>query len=452
MICITGAEKSVAALATRLEAHPSALHELRLDTLDHIDDTLWALIERHADRIVACCRPSAIRSDAERAALWLRAQTAGARYIDVEEDVGPVAGLAPERLVLSFHDFEGLGGDLVGRARSMRGRAAVVKIAISVDDVAELDRLCEVRRTIGGPAVLIAMGAAGVLSRIMPASFGSEWTYVAVSAALATAPGQLDLATAARYRVPFSGPWLGLAGGPQVAHSPGPRIYNRLLSDRGANYGYFPLITRSLAASLPLCASLGAVGLSVTMPLKAEAARLAVSGGELDAVNSLRLRYDGWHGQNTDVAGVREPLRRVSQEGGRALILGSGGAARAAAQACRELGLDVVVAARSIDRARFAPRAVPWSERAVACDVLINATPIAGDDSPWPDDVPLPAVVFDLALAPHSRLLREATAAGRITLTPLHMWAHQGAAQLRFLLGLDVTAAELERLIASEEA
>ncbi|MBW2458513.1 MAG: type I 3-dehydroquinate dehydratase [Deltaproteobacteria bacterium] len=454
MLCITGMERTTAALAARLAAHPGEqLHELRLDALDEIDDGLWSLVARHGARLVVCCRPP--RDD--RRQLLLRAQAAGARWVDVEEDVTDLEPFERDRLVLSFHDHRGTGGDLTARARAMGPRAAVVKLAITVQDVAELQALREARRAIEGEAILIGMGAAGLLSRTHYQAFGSKWTYVAAAPELATAPGQLDVATAKRYGMPASSdaPFLALVGGPQITQSPGPQVYNRLFRDRALPHAYVALVTASLARALPLLEELGAIGLSVTMPLKEEAAALAIEETELGVANTLRRAPGGWRGTNTDVMGVREPLAAAGATG-RALILGAGGAARAAWQACAELGLEPTIAARSPARATFAASVVPWEARAQGGpDLLINATPIGGDETPWPPGAAMPPLVFDLAIGQpigqpigrHSRLLDEARSQGSATLDAMDMWVHQGAAQLRFLLGADVAAGELrERL------
>jgi len=445
MICITGTERSVTALAARVDAHPDGMHELRLDALNRIDDELWSLVARHGDRLIVCCRPPA----PDRRQLLLRAQEAGSRWIDVDDDDTDLAPFDSNRLVLSFHDHAGTGGDLIARARSMRPRAAVVKLAIMVQDVAELQPLRQVRQAIDGEVVLIGMGTAGVVSRTHYQAFGSAWTYVAAAPELATAAGQLDVASAALYGMPHSSgaPFLALVGGPQVAQSPGPQVYNRLFRERGDPYAYLALQTASLERSLPLLEELGAIGLSVTMPLKHEAARLATPGSDLGAVNTLRRTAGGWQATNTDVVGVSEPLA-LAKASGRALILGSGGVARAAWHACEQLGLQPTIAARSPEKAIFAERVVDWDARAATrWDVLINGTPICNDDSPWPTNAALPPLVFDLALGRHSRLLDDARAAGATTLEARDMWVHQGAAQLRFIIDAEVNAQELrERL------
>jgi shikimate dehydrogenase/3-dehydroquinate dehydratase type I len=477
VICVTGAERSVAQLAERFAAvderiagsavsHAEVLHEVRLDRLDTIDDELFALLASRHDLLV-CCRAArqggAFDGDeAARGAVLRRAAADGARYVDLEADVPDdwLQAIGRERVVLSWHDFATLPSDLAAQARQMAKRApAVVKLAVQVDDAAELAELQRVAGMIEGEQVLIGMGAAGVLSRSHYKAFGSSWSYVAASAETSTAAGQLDLEQALAMGLPASAsePVCGLVGGPQIAHSPGPRVYNRLFRQLGVGSSYVPLVSATLAPLADWLATLGVLGLSVTMPHKQAAFAMCdrdERAETLGAVNSLRLRDDRWQGRNSDVTGVREPLERLghSLAGKSALILGAGGAARAARRACLELGMTVRVSARRHDQARALDGdAMPWSARAnVDCSVLINATPLCDEQSPWPDDAAVDAeVVFDLALgAGRSQLLRRAAACGALTLGPTHMWAAQGAEQMRFFLGRELRSEALEELLA----
>jgi 3-dehydroquinate dehydratase/shikimate dehydrogenase len=481
MWCVTGFESELATLAARLEAVDTPLHEIRLDALrpgERRLDALEALVRRHGSRLVLCARPLraggrwADGDDRERLALLARLGRAGARYVDVEVDVDPaLIDVDPERLVVSWHDFA--SGAVASApqqlARLADRRAALLKLALQIDDACELTLLRDLARSITRPALVIGMGAAGLLSRVCYRAFGSPFVYVAAAAEHRTAPGQLDRETAASLGLDPAAPksaddpaWYGLVGGEQVMSSPGMRVYNRLLRARGLGAFYLPIVTRSLAATLPLLTDLGARGLSVTMPLKSEALALAEAdtmAREVGAANTLKLVDGGWRARNTDVEGVRAPLAEALAKAGlgrgtRVLLLGSGGAARAALRACQELELHVTLAARRrealddvVANARGpAPEIVRWEERAAGDHaVLVNATALAAT-SPWPEGGRLPPVVFDLAIAPRSQLLEDAGAAGLVAIAPLAMWVHQGAAQMSWLLDAPVTPEELWKL------
>jgi 3-dehydroquinate dehydratase type I len=456
MICITGAESSLAALARRLEANPSDLHEVRLDRLEVLGDDVFALMEREAGRLVVTCRPrregGGFRGDEHaRFAVLRRAHDLGVRWLDVEHDVDSTP-FDRARLIVSEHHFEGPfdASAWATRWKARHGRAALVKLAVAVRDAADLVPLFEARRSIEGEAIVIGMGSAGLVSRARPRAFGSRWSYVAASAETITAPGQLDLTTWAHQGLDDQeAPFCALVGGPQVLASPGPTIYPALFRRRAlAARSYLPVVTASLAHTLPLLEALGAVGLSVTMPLKAEAAKLAAGDAlvsRLGAANSLRRR-GGWEATNTDVIGIERPLAPLVQEGWRALVLGAGGAAAAAVEATLRLGLEVAVSARRADRAaalaaRFETVAtVPWGDRARSGpDLLVNATPLSGEASPWPEGAPAAPLAFDLAFGEDSRLSHQCDR----YLDALAMWRAQGAAQIGWIFDAEIAPSEV---------
>lgn len=490
MLCLTGNERTLDDVARRMSAargrlEGDVLHELRLDALARLDDEIFGFVERHAGELLVVCRPvhqgGAFAGDeGERLELLQRVASRGPRWLDLEGDVddaapattalAKAARAAGTRLLASWHEFAQMPADLDARARSLvRHRPDAIKVAASVEDVAELGPLFAAARATELPFVALGMGQAGLLSRTHYKSLGSMWTYVAADAASRTAPGQLTLDEALAINLPesASAPCYALVGGAQIFESPGPRVYNALFRRRGLASSYVPVVARSLEKALPLLLQANARGLSVTMPLKLEALALCEPdevAREVGAVNSLLFDGGQWLGTNTDVAGVREPIAGAPEFAGisRILILGAGGAARAARVAAQQLGLEVTVCARRRDEARrvagdggecftfderheLGRRAV--QDGTVERTVLVNATPLSGDESPWPSDAPLPArLVFDTALAAvHSSFCERARAEGKAIILPLTMWRAQGAAQMSWFLGEAIAREELER-------
>lgn len=489
MLCITGAEGSLAAWERRVLTSDRRclaaglalpLHELRLDALDAIDDEVFERLRERRKRTVVCCRPLSqgghFRGPPnERIELLHRAAKAGPAWLDAEAELGRnellslraclASGESEGRgkLMISWHEFGSFPADLGLRVRRLEALGGdVLKLAIQLEDTAEVGQLIAAFDGVMLPRVVIGMGAAGFVTRSHYRALGSLFTYVSASDEQATAPGQFNLETAIQLGLPGSAttPIYGIVGGPQVLASPGLRVHNRFFRSRGLASSYVPIVTRTLAETLPVLESLGAVGLSVTMPLKLAAVSLCATdklADEVGAVNTLRYRKR-WEGTNTDIEGVQRPLSVHVQALGlrRAVILGSGGAARAALVACRELGLAVEIHARSLAAARsFSEgRATlePWDMRGkngtLADAALINTTPISGAESPWPASAPSDAaLVFDTALgAPTSSLLERARGSGAVVLGPLAMWFAQAAAQLNWWFDEPVTAGELREL------
>lgn len=494
MLCVTGNEARLEALAGRLARTPKdALAEVRLDLLDEPLEPALALISRHASQLIVCLRPTrqggGYHGDEDtRLALLGRVAAHGPAYLDIEGDcseqvltalraAGRRSPTAPPKLVLSWHEFSSAAASrraAITRATTLASRAVdVLKLAVAVDDPVELLALLDLAEQLERPAVLLAMGLAGQLSRSRYARFGSPWTYVTETETASTAAGQLTLDDARQLGLPesASAPCFALVGGPQVAHSPGPRVYNALFRQQGKDWAYHAICTAQAERCFALLARLGARGLSVTMPHKLAASTYGRGDAlveEVGAANTLRFTTAGAEATNTDVAGVAEPLGRAlaqlrSRRGdGTALILGAGGAARAAVTACRHLSLTPRVSARRPELARaIASETVPWTDWP-ACDatVLINATPLCGRASPLPEPAaPTPAgatesdrwrwpIVFDLALAAEpSTLLARAAEGGALTIAAREMWLHQAVAQLTYVGGGEVDVETLRALL-----
>jgi shikimate dehydrogenase len=147
----------------------------------------------------------------------------------------------------------------------------------------------------------------------------------------------------------FSGTPLAVIGHP-IAHSLSPVMHNAALAElatrdpRFATWRYFKfdIDPADLARALPLFAAKGFVGLNLTIPHKIIAVdlihRIDSAAADAEAVNTLRLMANGsYEGFNTDghgvTAGIAEDLGRTIAASP-IVLLGAGGAARAAAITC----------------------------------------------------------------------------------------------------------------------
>jgi 3-dehydroquinate dehydratase type I len=478
MLCVTGNESSIDELDRRLVdvagRHPNALQEVRLDALEQPAAAL-PVLRRHADRLVVCCRPvrqggAFSGAEADRLALLAQVAGLGVAHLDVEADVADASLQAMRKagarsLLLSWHWFEGFSPGSEQALEMLCSRPVErVKLAVQADHAADLTRLRDWCGRLDRPGVRLAMGLGGTLSRARYPFFGSEWTYVSADEHKATAAGQFSLAQAEQMQLPDSArqPFVALVGGPKAAASPGPRVYNRLYQGRGWPFSYCLALGEERPDSVfSLLKEMGAMGASVTMPHKAAAWRFADRSDKtterIGATNTLRFTADGCQAINTDVPGVVEPLRQAlaGQQADGVLVLGGGGAARAALLACEQLGLSAVAAVRDPRRVRAqlppGGSVLPWVERTrVRADVLINATGLAGDHPDlWPVDKPLgKQLVFDLTVsATDSLLLQRARQEGCRQLDAMAMWLAQGAAQMSYITGQAVTVDDLRECL-----
>lgn len=180
--------------------------------------------------------------------------------------------------------------------------------------------------------------------------------------------------------------------GHPVAGSLSPRLF---AAAYGGRYAYdlldYSCFDDAWAAFLD-----GYDGINVTAPFKQDAfARVDVlspDARQTGAVN-LVVRADGkLMGYNTDVDGVTGAVRASGLPVSRALVVGTGGAARAAAAAARQLGCSVTVSGRSLEKAAaLGYEAIPLDQvRSLSPDLVLYTLP---GSAPVPPDLPLSSAV-----------------------------------------------------------
>jgi shikimate dehydrogenase len=169
----------------------------------------------------------------------------------------------------------------------------------------------------------------------------------------------------------------------------------------------------------------------------------------IGAVNTVTLRGERLVGSNTDWLGAVRALERETKlSGARAVVLGAGGAARAAVFGLLERGAHVVVLNRRPERARALATDLGahgagglGDLRATEYDVLVNATSAALEEGRSPvaaDLLHSAGLVMDAVYEPEqTRLLRDAKARGARTLSGKWWLVYQAAEQLRLWTGRD---------------
>ena len=429
--------------------------ELRLDGVEDVD--IGGALAGRARPVIATCRPTweggrFDGSEERRRALLGEALDAGAEYVDVEWRAGfaDVIARDPRRIVLSSHDFQGVPADLASRADAMRqAGAATIKIAVTAA------RLCDALPLLpiaaDGHAVVIAMGDAGLPSRLLASRFGSQWTY----AGGAIAPGQIPAARMLdEFRFRAVGPDTAIYGvvGNNVMHSMSPVMHNAAFDAAHLDAAYVPLYAADFEDFLQFADAIGIAGVSVTIPFKLDALRASDEADALTraigAANTMRRTAGGWAATNTDIEGFLEPLEAMypgSLRGARAAVIGAGGAARAVTVALASRGVRVTVHARRREQADDVAAgcgAVPgaWPPPAGSWDLLVNCTPLGGPGART--DTPLPGgpfdgrLVYDLTYGDsETPLLRDAREAGCLTLDGVPMLVAQAERQFEWWTG-----------------
>lgn len=244
------------------------------------------------------------------------------------------------------------------------------------------------------------------------------------------------------------------------------------------DWNYVPFRVTDLRGALQGMRALGIRGLGVSMPYKVEVVSLCDALSEharrIGAVNTLVQEGGRITGHNTDAIGAVRALEEVIPVDGRRIaLLGAGGAARAVADGLVAAGARVVVANRTLLKARELVEALVAHHGAEAAslepggtfselssfDVLVNATSAGmqeyGAASPFAGArLPSALVVFDIVYKPvHTALYEQARRAGCRAVHGGRMLLHQAAEQFALYTGreapLDAMAAALERALSA---
>lgn len=466
-LCVSVTGATMAELCRSADGADHAdLIELRLDSVRDPDPR--AAVAGRTRPVVITCRPTweggAFRgSEEERKRILADALEAGADYIDVEWKAGfsDLIRRGGRRVLLSTHDFQGIPTDLAERVRVMRAeRPGILKVAVTagrLSDVLPLLDLADRARAEGADeSVWIAMGSAGVSTRILAARFGSSFTY----AGDGVAPGQIPPARLVNEfgfrRITAETLVYGVVGSP-VGHSVSPAMHNAAFRAAGLDAVYLPLEAESVDDFMRVAEAFDVRGASVTLPFKVPFFERLIKESDpnaldplsrrVGAINTIRRTPDGWHGRNTDVAGFLAPLRgRLVLSGARAAVLGAGGAARGVAVALESAGARVALYARQVARAEAVAESIGGVAGSLpppsgSWDLLVNATPVGMsphvDETPWPNGIFDGRVVYDLVYNPiETRFLREAAAAGCLTIGGLDMLVAQAQEQAEWWTGI----------------
>ncbi len=457
--------------------------------LDYLPDPLSAiprfqefLYERSEITAVATCRRVAgggrfKGAPADALDVLTAAAKAGFHLLDLEietaealkhEQVEEVRSIGAG-LILSSHDFEGTKDldrtfkrlavfdpdfyKIVSTAKGLYDNVVMKKFLEQTSDHANVIGIC--------------MGEQGFISRIIGVRAGSVFTFAAATEGQETAAGQVTARTLLEtYRIEHidtSTRIYGVAGNP-IRHSLSPAMMNSAFRRETVNGIFLALDTRKLSDLLKLVHETPIQGLAVTMPFKQEIlpylAKTDAVSEKIGACNTVVRAQDGrLFGFNTDVPGIVRPLeRRLQLRGAKVLVLGAGGAARAAVFGLAEKGADVSILNRTPETAqKLARQAKAHSIRRdqvakAHFDVIVNATPagMAGQKLQMilqPEELNA-RLIFDTVYNPiDTPLIKAARERGIAVITGVEMFVQQGARQFEIWTGKPAPEEEMLRVV-----
>jgi 3-dehydroquinate dehydratase/shikimate dehydrogenase len=475
--------------------------ELRLDCIDSLDcidgssaliPGLQSLVRTQEVPIILTFRPSEqgghrVLSRSQREAFWKGDWSPSRTALaDIESDLLCVpevlaggkafpAGSAVDwsRVIVSHHDFAGVPDELEEFYERLAATPAhVVKIAVQANDITDclrifalLDRARNEKRNL----IAIAMGNAGIATRILGPARGSFLTYGSLEDESATAPGQVNARQLrSLYHIDDINDETMICGlvGMPVMHSVSPHMHNAAFAAEGLNGVYLPFEVREVESFVkrmvhPATRELdwNLRGLSVTAPHKSSVLEfldwVEPEAKEIGAVNTIIVAGNELHGYNTDVHGLLEPLRqRVGSLTGLSVaVIGAGGAARAAVWALQREHARVALFARTRPKVEMLAQEFDVSFEPVQgasfrdYDVVINTTPVgsgelAGRTLAEAHQLAGARLVYDLIYNPtETEFLKEARKAGCETLGGLEMLAAQARLQFQLWTGRMPSAA-----------
>lgn len=255
---------------------------------------------------------------------------------------------------------------------------------------------------------------------------------------------------------------VGVIGWP-VTHSISPAMHNAAFQALGLDWSYelVPIPPDIVRQSLRILRDEGGfIGVNITVPHK-QAVMSYVKPDErartIGAVNTIDFRSN--LGTNTDAVGFVDDLKAhgVQLSGANVILLGAGGAARAAVYGLALEGARVTVVNRTPQKAQVMLAdlqisagiknvAVKTLDEAAETDttLIVNSTSVGMwpkvDESPWIEGIPFPkgVTVYDMVYRPQvTRFMQQAEANGGQAIGGLGMLVRQGAAAFKIWTGQD---------------
>ncbi len=255
--------------------------------------------------------------------------------------------------------------------------------------------------------------------------------------------------------------------GRPVAHSLSPVLHRAAYAALGLNWSYEAIDCGPAELPAVLDERRDWAGFSCTMPLKRAALDLAGSAGTLahavGAANTLLPGPDGWHAENTDVAGIVAAVRSAGGAPATATVLGAGGTAQAAMAALAVLGItsctvlvrdpqrseQVLATADAVGVTVTVDRLAPDAD-ALTADLILATVPAGAADalarSRWrPGQLVLDAVYDPWP----TRLAAAVAAAGGTVLSGALLLLYQAQAQVELMTGVPAPLAAMRSALRS---
>jgi len=361
------------------------------------------------------------------------------------------------RLILSAHDFSGPFPDVRRLCQDILKACpeAVPKLVYRAHHINDCFDAFDLLHGVGGDRIVLCMGQAGLISRILARKIGGLVTFASIDAQAATAPGQVTAAQLKGLyrhdRIDEKTELFGVIADP-VAHSFSPAIHNACFAEAQVNALYLPLhveggrgLLYDFLDNILRRPWLGFRGFSVTIPhkhstleyVRAHDGFIEPLAAQIGAANTIIIGSDGrLSAYNTDYAGALDAITAGA-------VVGAGGVSRAIVAGLSDAGARIKIYNRTLEKAEllatdFACEFAPLDHLPrLDAKLVVNCTSIGMHPHVDRSAVPAEALkpdqtVFDTVYNPAQTLfLKQAKEAGAKTIDGIAMFVNQAAAQFK---------------------
>ncbi len=397
----------------------SEMHEIRLDVFDEIPEGL-------DDRslVTLCGKDISVVPD------WFGGLV----------DVGDSFVTTKHRKIRSIHDFERTPSKEEIVRMLSEGDQEISKGAFIASSFTDLASILDASMELDRKHVLLGMGKIGEVTRIRQRILRNEFSFGYHGES--TAPGQLSADE--MEKLGDDCVITGITGHP-LSHTKSPAMQSAAMESAGINGRYLTFDSPDLDRIEDVIRGYDIRGINVTIPYKQDVMShldgISEAASQVGAVNTIVNDEGTLTGHNTDVVGIGYALRDTDTKGARALILGSGGAARAAAFELNALGCDVSIAGRN--KATVADLCRDFgiethSGNTADAEIIVNCTPIGLVEGTYPADIDglhKGQTVFDMVYGRETPILKAAKDKGCRTMDGSDMLVGQGAESFRLWFG-----------------
>jgi len=330
-------------------------------------------------------------------------------YIDINFDLKNK--IKYNNLIISYHNYHKTPDFKFLDKLIKKG---VNKIAVKINKVEDNLIIAKLLKKYPDKIIALGMGELGIMTRL---DKRNKISFFSLNKVKKTAPGQLTIGQKN----------LKLYGiiGKNIQYTLSPQMHNTGFRQHKINALYQIWDTNNLKIMIQIFREFHLAGASVTVPYKEEIMKYLNTINhdvkKIGAVNTIVNKKNKLYGYNTDWYGITESIKKyIKIKNKKVIVLGQGGAAKAAKYGLEKYGAQVKLLNREAIK-NFSGN----------FDILINATPVSDKLLINKKILKKHQVIFDLIYYKKTKLLREAEKKGCIVMSGLDMLRYQGEKQFK---------------------